>query len=227
MLPPAAAHHAVRVLRLRDGAAVTAFNGRGGEHDARLGVQGARAWVVPETFRAIERESPLAVTLVQGWIATDKLEWVAEKSVELGVRSIVLVPTARSVVQLDAPRRERRLLRLQEIVVSACCQCGRNRVPPVVAETSLEAGLMQARGEAGVGLLLDPHGGTEGLSAAATPTGGVALAVGSEGGFDESERALAARLGYRAVTLGPRILRAETAGIVALAIVQASAGDLR
>ncbi len=224
-LSPAAAHHAARVLRLRDGALVTAFNGRGGEYDARLSVQGARAWIVPERFHSIERESPLAVTLVQGWVATDKLEWIVEKSVELGARAMMLVPTARSVIQLDSPRRERRLLRLQDIVLAACCQCGRNRIPPIVAATSLEAGLQQAIGEAGAGLLLDPHA-ESGRLAASEGAGPIALAVGAEGGFDDTERALAARLGYRAINLGPRILRTETAGLVGLAVLQATAGDL-
>lgn len=224
-LSPAAAHHAARVLRLRDGSLVTAFNGRGGEYDARLSVQGARAWIVPERFRSIERESPLAVTLVQGWVATDKLEWIVEKSVELGVRAMMLVPTARSVIQLDAPRRERRLLRLQDIVLAACCQCGRNRIPPIVAATNLETGLQQAIGDAS-GLLLDPHA-ESGKLAASHGTGPIALAVGAEGGFDDTERALAVRLGYRAINLGPRILRTETAGLVGLAVLQATAGDLR
>jgi 16S rRNA (uracil1498-N3)-methyltransferase len=224
-LSPAAAHHAARVLRLRDGALVTAFNGRGGEFDARLSVQGARAWIVPERFHPIERESPLAVTLVQGWVATDKLEWIVEKSVELGVRAMTLVPTARSVIQLDSPRRERRLLRLQDIVLAACCQCGRNRIPPIVAATSLEAGLQSAISDAGTGLLLDPYAESGRLEA--SQGGPIALAVGAEGGFDDTERALAATLGYRAIKLGPRILRTETAGLVGLAVLQASAGDLR
>ena len=225
-LSPADAHHAARVLRLRDGASVTAFNGRGGEYEARLDVEGARAWIVPGTFSPIERESPLAVTLVQGWVATDKLEWIVEKAVELGVRAIMLAPTARSVIQLDAARRERRLTRLHDIAVAACCQCGRNRIPPIFTATSLEAGLQQAIGDAGAALLLDPRPDSEQL-AASHRTGPIALAVGAEGGFDESERALAARLGYRAVKLGPRILRTETAGLVGLAVLQATAGDLR
>jgi 16S rRNA (uracil1498-N3)-methyltransferase len=112
-LPPEVAHHAVRVLRLREGDAITVFNGTGGEFTAHLSVQGARAWANLERFEPIERESPLAVTLVQSWVATDKLEWIAEKAVELGATAITLVPAARSVVHLDGPRMERRLARLR------------------------------------------------------------------------------------------------------------------
>ena len=134
-LPPEVAHHAVRVLRLREGDPITVFNGKGGEFSAHLSVQGARAWANLERFEPIERESPLAVTLVQAWVATDKLEWIAEKAVELGVADITLVSTARSVVHLDGPRMERRLARLREIVVAACCQSGRDRRPAITAAT--------------------------------------------------------------------------------------------
>ena len=101
-LPPEVAHHAVRVLRLREGDPVTVFNGSGGEFSAHLSVQGARAWANLERFDPIERESPLAVTLVQAWVATDKLEWIVEKAVELGVTDITLVPDG---AQRGPPRR--------------------------------------------------------------------------------------------------------------------------
>jgi 16S rRNA (uracil1498-N3)-methyltransferase len=225
-LPPEVAHHAVRVLRLREGDPVTVFNGRGGEFSAHLSVQGARAWANLERFDPIERESPLAVTLVQAWVATDKLEWIAEKAVELGVTDITLVPTARSVVHLDGPRMERRLARLREIVVAACCQSGRNRTPAITAATSLERGLRDAVAQGARGIVLDPRA-PEPLLAAANAVAAVALAIGPEGGFDDNEQALAARVGYRPACLGPRILRTETAGLAALVVLQAMAGDLR
>lgn len=219
-------HHAVRVLRLRDGDDITVFNGTGGEFLASLHVQGARAWAIPERFDPIERESPLALTLIQSWVATDKLEWIVEKAVELGVRRISLVPCARSVVHLDPPRLERRLARLHEIVVSACCQCGRNRLPFIAAPPSLERGLQEAVADGARGIVLDPRSGDP-LVAAANAVNAVALAIGPEGGFDDNERVLAARVGFHAATLGPRILRTETAGIAGLAVLQAMAGDLR
>ena len=166
------------------------------------------------------------MTLVQAWVATDKLEWIAEKAVELGVTDLTLVPTARSVVHLDGPRMERRLARLREIVVAACCQSGRNRTPAVTAATSLERGLRDAVAQGARGIVLDPRA-PEPLLAAANAVAAVALAIGPEGGFDDNEQALAARAGYRPARLGPRILRTETAGLAALVVLQAMAGDLR
>lgn len=225
-LPAEVTHHAVRVLRLRDGDEVTVFNGSGGEFSASLLVQGARAWAIPERFDPIERESPLALTLVQSWVATDKLEWIVEKAVELGVRSISLVPCSRSVVHLDPPRLERRLARLKDIIVAACCQCGRNRLPRIAAPTSFERGLQEAVADGARGIVLDPHA-AEPLVTAANAVTAVALAIGPEGGFDDHEQALAARAGFHSAALGPRILRTETAGIAGLAVLQAMAGDLR
>jgi len=225
-LPPEVAHHAVRVLRLREGAAITVFNGRGGEFSGHLRIEGARAWAMPEHFDPIERESPLAVTLVQAWVATDKLEWIVEKAVELGVAALILVPTVRSVVQLDEPRRARRLWRLQELIIAACCQSGRNRIPGIRAAITLQQGLELALADGSRGVLLDPHSG----ESAADPLAGVdriALAVGPEGGLDERERALATSLDFRPMRLGPRILRTETAGLAGLTALQVLAGDLR
>jgi len=225
-LSPEVAHHAVRVLRLREGAAITVFNGRGGEFSGHLRIEGARAWAIPEHFDPIERESPLAVTLVQAWVATDKLEWIVEKAVELGVAALVLVPTVRSVVQLDEPRRSRRLWRLQEIIVAACCQCGRNRIPGIRAVASLQQGLELALADGSRGVLLDPHSDEPAANALAS-VDRLALLVGPEGGLDERERMLAANLGFRPIRLGPRILRTETAGLAGLAAIQVLAGDLR
>ena len=116
-LPPEVAHHAVRVLRLREGAAITRLQRARRRIQRSLAHRGcARLGDTRNDFDPIERESPLAVTLVQAWVATDKLEWIVEKAVELGVAGLILVPTARSVVQLDEPRRDRRLWRLQEII---------------------------------------------------------------------------------------------------------------
>jgi 16S rRNA (uracil1498-N3)-methyltransferase len=225
-LPQAVVHHALRVLRLRSGSPITLFTGRGGEYSARLRVDGERAWAETERFEVIERESPLAVTLVQAWVATDKLDWIVEKAVELGVMAVCFVPAARSVVRLEDSRREKRLHRLGEIAVAACCQSGRNRVPRIEAAETLRRGLERALHDGAAGLLLDPES-PHGLSGAAPSLGPLALAVGPEGGFDDDERSLAVRLGYRAVSLGPRTLRTETAGVAALAALQALAGDLR
>jgi 16S rRNA (uracil1498-N3)-methyltransferase len=199
------------------------FDGRGGEYHATLAA-GGTAEVARHV--AIERESPLALTLLQGWIATDKLEWVVEKAVELGAARIALAPCGRSVVRLAGARLDRRIERLRDIAVAACCQSGRNRIPPVDAHASLAAALEACRA-AGVALVLDP-GATQPLLDAARRGGdAIALAVGPEGGFEPDEVALAERAGYRPVRLGPRVLRTETAGLAALAALQSLAGDLR
>lgn len=225
-LPAAVAHHAVRVLRLRDGAAITLFNGHGGEHAATLQVAGDAASAVVRSHEKVERESPLVLTLVQAWMAGDKLDWTVEKAVELGVAAIVLVPAQRSVVVLDAARRAKREQRLRDIVVAACCQCGRNRLPPLHAAATLTDGLQSALQSAGRGVLLMPEGDAS-LAQAAGAAGSLALAIGPEGGFDADEQSLARRLGYATATCGRRILRTETAGIAALAALQALHGDLR
>jgi 16S rRNA (uracil1498-N3)-methyltransferase len=225
-LPTAVAHHALRVLRLRAGDEVTVFNGRGGEFHGLLQVSGVQARVRIERHVAIERESPLSTTLIQAWIAADKLDWVIEKAVELGVARVVIGPSARSVVRLDAERRERRLRRLNEIAVAACCQSGRNVIPRIDGAPTLREALQLGQPATGIGLLLDPEA-TVSIVEAADAAPAITLVVGPEGGFDDTERTLVTSLGYRAVSIGPRILRTETAGLAALAVLQSVAGDLK
>jgi 16S rRNA (uracil1498-N3)-methyltransferase len=219
-LPADVEHHARRVLRLHAGDAVVLFNGRGGEYAGTL-QEGA---VDIARHDAVERESPIAVTLLQAWIATDKLDWVVEKAVELGVARLVLSPAARSVVRLDGARRTARLTKLVQLARAACAQCGRNRVPSLDAADTLKDALRLARG-AGPAWLLDPTA-TEPLAPRGAHADG-AIAVGPEGGFTADEMALARAAGWHPVALGPRILRTETAGLAALAALQAHAGDLK
>lgn len=223
-LPSTVAHHAARVLRLRTGASIVLFNGRGGEFEARLGgdARALRASVLQHV--AIERESPLAITLVQSWIAADKLDWTIEKAVELGVRRILLTPMQRAVTRLDGARRDRRIERLRDIALSACAQCGRNRVPDVAAHATLEVALQEARADGARGLVMDAQAEAT-LLGLARGSDQLALVVGPEGGLDPGEVTLVTRLGYRVGRLGPRTLRTETAGLAALAALQSSAGD--
>jgi 16S rRNA (uracil1498-N3)-methyltransferase len=223
-LPASVAHHAGHVLRLRDGDVVVLFNGRGGEYEGRLAARARRVEVVRHD--PVERESPVAITLVQSWIAIDKMEWVVEKAVELGVSRIVLAPARRSVVQLDGARLARRLERLRDIAVAACCQCGRNRVPALEACDDARSALERG-GDGATGLMLQPDAARSLVDIASSRPGALALAIGPEGGFEASELALAARLGYQPARLGTRVLRTETAGLAALAALQAAVGDLR
>lgn len=221
-LPDAVAHHARHALRLRDGAAIVLFDGRGGEYAARLAA-GRRAAAEVLAFDPVERESPLAVTLIQSFAPNEKLDWIVEKSSELGVARVVLAPTERSVARFDAQRLARKRAHWREVAIAACCQCGRNRVPVVLDASDFAGALVLAQG-CEVRLLLAPDAG-EALARDARARS-VAVAIGPEGGFTEQEIALARRAGFVVAALGPRVLRTETAGPAALAALQAIAGDL-
>jgi 16S rRNA (uracil1498-N3)-methyltransferase len=223
LLPAELAHHATRVLRLGDGAPIVLFNGHGGECAARLLTGGAAALAQVESFDPIERESPLRLTLLQALVAAEKLDWIVEKAVELGVARILVTATQRSVVRLDAARAARRIRHWAEVVRAACCQCGRNRVPPVEFHDRFASALAALPANEPRLLLLPT---AERDLCPATAGERAVLAVGPEGGFADTEVAQAAREGFVAVRLGPRVLRTETAGLAALAALQAASGDL-
>jgi 16S rRNA (uracil1498-N3)-methyltransferase len=228
-LPDAVAHHAVRVLRLAAGAPIVLFNGRGGEFAAILRIDGRRAVAAIGAPHAVERESPLAVTLLQAWVATEKLDWIVEKAVELGAVRIVLFGAERSVVRIDGERRERRLAHLRQLAVAACEQCGRNRVPAIAAARDLDDALALTAPESRFVLLPDAAAGLPALAhaaAGAAAPAAMTLLVGPEGGFTPTEAARAQALGCAPAHLGPRVLRTETAGLAALAALQAVSGDL-
>lgn len=220
-LPDRVAHHAQHVLRLRDGAAIVLFNGRGGEYAAVL-LAGRRAAARVDAHAPVERESPLTPTLVQALLTADKLDWIAEKATELGVTRLVLAPCARSVVRLEGARLQRRLDHLREVVVAACAQCGRNRIPEVVAAADWAGALDLA--PVGARLLLHPDAvGTLADGVDFARDAAVSVAVGPEGGLTEGETRAARDAGWAPVRLGPRVLRTETAGLAALAGLDALA----
>ena len=222
-LPEAAAHHLARVLRIREGEWLALFDGRGGEYPAlvtavtRGGVQ-----VAVGAHRDLERESALALTLVQALQAADKMDTTIQKAVELGVSRIVPVAAERSVLRLSGERAERRLAHWRQVAAAACEQCGRNRLPTVEPIRALPDWLGEPS-TVPLRLLLSPAGET-GLSALA-PTDAVEVLVGPEGGFADHEMASAALAGYRPLRAGPRVLRTETAGPAMLAALQARWGD--
>jgi 16S rRNA (uracil1498-N3)-methyltransferase len=225
-LPDAAAHHALRVLRLATGDAVTLFTGAGGEFAATLIRADKRnAWVLLDAFSAVERESALGVTLVQGIPASDAMDSIVRRAVELGVAAVQPVLAARSARFPSDERGAKRLVHWRQIVVAACEQCGRNRVPPVRDVADLDAWLA-ARAPGQPGIVLDPAA-TIAIGAAPTPDASVDVLVGPEGGFTSAEVASAARAGLMPVRLGPRILRTETASLAALAAIHALWGDFR
>lgn len=224
-LPAAVAHHAIRVLRLRDRAPLVLFNNRGGEFAATLALAGdlAMAEIVQE--RSVATDSRLELTLVQAWTASDKLDWIIEKAVELGVHRIVLAPAQRALVQLSGERLQRRVERLRDIAIGAASQSGRTRLAELIAAENFDSALRIGLPQESIGLLLDPRA-RDSLTGARFDGRPCSIAVGPEGGFDERESMVAERLGYGARRLGPRILRTETAGLTAIALIQAVAGDL-
>jgi 16S rRNA (uracil1498-N3)-methyltransferase len=223
-LPDEAAHHAIKVLRLAVGDEVDLFDGQGGEWRGRLGRAGKAVTVQLHSFADGERESPLAITLVQGLPAADKMDWIVQKSVELGVAAIRPVAMRRSVIRLSGERMERRVAHWQAVAVAACEQCGRNRVPAVGMLIDLPQFLGEIPAQNALRLMLAP-GVVSPLTALPKPTGPVSLLIGPEGGFEEGELAAATFAGFQPVSLGPRILRTETAGLAALAALQALWGD--
>jgi 16S rRNA (uracil1498-N3)-methyltransferase len=221
-----AAHHLRTVLRLRAGERVRLFDGRGWDLEAELTEVPRRGAVRARPLRRIEvdNESPLPVTLCQGISRGERMDFALQKSVELGVARIVPLWTERSARRFTGPRMERRLAHWRGVIVSACEQCGRARIPELVPPLELEE--LEAPRDPGLAALwLDPAAG-EGLGTLPEAPRAVWLVAGPEGGFSERERGRLRRAGFHAVRLGPRVLRTETAALAALAAVQTRWGDL-
>jgi 16S rRNA (uracil1498-N3)-methyltransferase len=225
-LPPAGAYHVSRVLRLREGAPLGVFDGAGSEFRAEIvRVTGDVVRVRLGEQAASTAESPLRITLVQGVSRGERMDWTLQKATELGIAAIAPVLTARSVVRLDERQAPKKQSHWQGIVVSACEQCGRSKVPPVSQPTTLRDYLASVRKE-GLRLVLSPSapGSLAGLS---TLPSKVELLIGPEGGLDDDELDAARKAGFTPVRLGPRVLRTETAAVVALSVLQALWGDLQ
>ncbi|MBT8136232.1 MAG: 16S rRNA (uracil(1498)-N(3))-methyltransferase [Gammaproteobacteria bacterium] len=220
----ATSHYLTRVLRLRAGAALTAFDGNGGEYAANL-ERATRDEAVLSigAHSAREAESHLAMTLAQGIARGERMDQVIQKATELGVQSIVPLLTDHTVVRLDKKRAARRHAHWLKIAVSACEQCGRNRIPAMASPMSIDDWL-RTTDESATRLMLQP-GSTTGLGALGAKHDNVTLLIGPEGGLSGREQELAAGRGFAAVSLGPRVLRTETAALAALAILQSRWGD--
>ncbi|MDR2015135.1 MAG: 16S rRNA (uracil(1498)-N(3))-methyltransferase [Azoarcus sp.] len=220
-LPPAAAHHALKVLRLGSGDPVALFDGSGGELHARLDVRASLAVAVDGQWQEVSREPPLDIVLVQALASGDKMDWIIQKAVELGASGIIPVQATRSVLRLAGERADKKLGHWRQVIIAACEQCGRNRLPFIAPAQSLAAYL--ARAKETTRLVLVPGG--ERLSAIQPVPSPIEILVGPEGGWSDEELALCLRADGRTVGLGPRVLRTETAGLAALAALQARAGD--
>jgi 16S rRNA (uracil1498-N3)-methyltransferase len=225
-LPEAAAYHVARVLRLRAGAPLVLFDGSGADFRGEIiAVEGDRVRVLVGEHSTGLRESPLAITLVQAVSRGERMDWTLQKATELGVRRIQPVLSARSVVRLDEHQGARKLRHWQAIVAGACEQCGRSVLPEVRAPLELSRFLAESPRD-GQRLVLSPSGPAS-LAGLASAAARVELLIGPEGGLEDAELEAALRAGFAPVRLGPRVLRTETAGIVALAVLQALWGDLQ
>jgi 16S rRNA (uracil1498-N3)-methyltransferase len=219
-LPAGAVRH-VQVLRLQPGDPVTLFDGTGGEWDARIERMGrGEAIVGVGEHRVVDRESPRAVHLALGMPANERMDWLVEKATELGVASIQPLTAARSVLRLSGERAERKQAHWQAIAVAACEQCGRNRVPDVAPVKDLGRFSTGTRETPALKLVLSLAEGAQPLwQACEGSQEPVLLLSGPEGGLTPDELAAATDAGFRPVTLGPRVLRAETAPLAALAFL--------
>lgn len=223
-------HHAAQVLRLKKGDTVTLFNGQGGEFSAHIDqVRKSSITVLVDAYHDIDRESPLSIELAQAVCVNEKMDWIIQKAVELGVTHIQPVSTARSIVHLSGERASKRQQHWQKIAVSACEQCGRNYVPPVSPLMTLPEWLSRKKADkssSDLSLMLSTAA-TQSLHGIAKPSAdaNLALVIGPEGGFTPEEEAAVLHTGFIPVRLGKRILRTESAALAAIAAIQTLWGD--
>ena len=226
-LPPDAAHHASRVLRLREGDTVEIFDGKGNERRGVIAdLSGKRVVVAELAVTDSERESPLPTLLAQSLLSSEKMDWVIQKATELGVTDIQPLSTERSVAKLSAERAEKRMEHWQQVAISACEQCGRNVLPVIHAPLDIMVWLRQMQGSSDAKFLFLPQGATA-LHEQAKPQGRAVLLIGAEGGFAPAESETALQCGFTPIRMGARVLRTETAAIAGLAALQTLWGDFR
>lgn len=222
-LPEGPARHVTRVLRMGEGAALILFDGAGQEAGVRLAEVGRK-----QTTATVESvwpggaESPLAVHLGQAISKGDRMDYAIQKAVELGVAAITPLYTERGDVRLKGDREEKKLAHWQAVAASACEQSGRAVVPPVYPPQGLEEWLAERQEP----LRLMLHLATGNGFAQSSWPASAALLIGPEGGLSETDIAAATASGFTPLTLGPRVLRTETAPVVALTLLQHHFGDL-
>ena len=224
-LPEPAFRHLVQVLRMQAGEALRVFDGRGNEFEATLDQVAKRsAKLVLGAACAVNRESPLHLSLIQGISKGERMDFSIQKAVELGVTRIVPVITERCNVSLDRERQDKKFEHWRGVMISACEQSGRSVLPELAPVMKFSDWLASAT--TGLRLMLDPLG-AEPLASINLEAQAISLVIGPEGGLSPAEIKLGAQHGARGVRLGPRILRTETAGVVAISVLQARFGDLR
>ena len=219
LLPEQAGEHAVRVLRLERGHPLILINGDGREYDAELASLAKRAvTAVIKQARAVDREAPLSITLAQSIARGEKMDWILQKATELGVSQVVPLITERTEVKLDEERAERRMAHWDSVIESACEQCGRTTLPALARPQRIDRWL-SALDFSGLRLAMIP-GGEMTVRDLPAMEAGVIVVVGPEGGLSEQDVVMLRQADFFGLKLGPRILRTETAGVVACHTVQ-------
>jgi len=223
-LGDAQSHYLKNVLRLKPGAALRLFDGRAAvDHAARLDFDGKTALAAVEGPVPAAAESPLSSQVMQALAKPEHVDWMLQKTTELGVHRVLLFNAARTQTPLKGSRLERKLAHWRGVAISACEQCGRARLPLIEFQPDLRAAL--AATIPGHRILLDA-GGAPLPSLLRAPASSVAILLGPEGGLAADEIQLAREAGFASASLGPRVLRTETAAVAALAIAQATIGDM-
>jgi 16S rRNA (uracil1498-N3)-methyltransferase len=219
-----ATNHLANVLRAKTGQALVLFNGDGSEYSAQLSEVTKRKVVVHiDSKISISIESPLSIHLGQGISRGDRMEWVIQKSIELGVTEITPLITERCGVKLSKERWSKKHEQWQKLSIAACEQCGRNVLPllhaPIIFTDWIGLSTNQVR------LTLHPRA-EKAFRHVTMPAAGARLLIGPEGGFSEQEIYQTEQNGFQTIQLGPRVLRTETAAIAAISALQAIHGDL-
>jgi 16S rRNA (uracil1498-N3)-methyltransferase len=224
ILEPEPSHHLARVLRLGVGDTLTLFDGCGGEYPGEItAVDKKHVQILTGEHLPRECESPLSIHLGIAVSRGERMDWVVQKATELGVAALTPLVTEHNGVKLDAGRAAKKIQHWQQIAISACEQCGRNRRPAVNAIQPLTQWLLATEAQRKFVL----HHRAESLGAAGAAPGSIALLVGPEGGLSEAEITAAEHAGYTGLRLGPRVLRTETAPLAAIAVLQARWGDMQ
>jgi 16S rRNA (uracil1498-N3)-methyltransferase len=224
-LPEALAHH-ILVLRLALGTPLTLFNGDGGQYTALLtGIEKKRVSVEVKAFTPIDIELPYAITLAQALPESSKMDWIIEKAVELGVASIAPLAAQRCVVRLSSERAAKRQAHWQGIIVSASEQCGRNRLAQLAPLSDYQQWITQQDLHRRIILTPRAESSLANWARHQAPQA-LTLVIGPEGGLSPAEENAALANGALALGLGPRILRTETAGLAALAVINGAWGGM-
>jgi len=224
-LPPDAAHHANRVLRLRVNDPVQIFDGEGHACDAIIhSISGKHVDISISHSCPVQPPSPLHIVLAQAMSSSEKMDWVVQKATELGAAAVQPVQTQRSVARLTSERAEKRTEHWRGVVIAACEQSGRNELMQVHAPLDLSHWLAGQRNTPGSKFILLPDGAVA-LHAQEKPTGPVTLLIGPEGGFSHDEALMAKQAGFIPVLLGPRVLRTETAALAGISALQTLWGE--